>query len=111
MNIFKKILASTTLVLFITSMSVNAKEQYPVDLTFANAVEQSILAVESSAYKNIQVMTNAGVISGEFAQKTNDVLILKEYTGSTHVKTGKEKVALTFIKLDSIVSVSVYILE
>ena len=73
---------------------MTVSKQYSVDLNFNDSIEQSILAAQESGYKDINVTTTNGSIVGEFVQKTTDVLILKEDTGITHSKTGKEKVAL-----------------
>lgn len=110
MNFFKITLTSLALFSLLTVSNANAKE-YPSDLTFENAISETILALESSTYKDISVVTTAGSLVGEFVKKTKEVLILKQYTGSIHSKTGKEKVHLTFIKLDSITAISISILE
>ncbi|TEW51488.1 hypothetical protein [Psychromonas algicola] len=90
---------------------MTVSKKYAADLNFNDAIEQSILAAQESGYKDISVTTENGTIVGEYVQKTNEVLILKEETGITHSKTGKEKVELSFIKLDTIIAISVYILE
>lgn len=90
---------------------MTVSKKYAADLNFNDAIEQSILAAQESGYKDISVTTENGTIVGEYVQKTNEVLILKEETGITHSKTGKEKVELSFIKLDTIIAISFYILE
>ena len=108
-----KILKTTfiaVLAIFALANTVSA-EKYDQGLSFNDAIEESLLAVQASPYKDIYVMTISGSIAGEFVQKNQDVLILKEHTGITNTKTGKEKVSLSFIKLDSIVSISVYVSE
>jgi len=90
---------------------MTVSNKYAEDLNFNDSIEQSILAAQNSGYKEISVSTDNGTFIGEYVQKTNEVLILRENTGTIHSNSGKEKVRLSFIKLESILAISVYILE
>ncbi|RJG50705.1 hypothetical protein [Motilimonas pumila] len=99
------------LLAFAGPQSVHAEPVYPTDMSFDAAISQSIIDAKSSGYKEIVVSTTAGAFRGEYVQQTSEVLVLKQHTGNTHLKSGKEKLQLSYIRLDSIVAVSAYTLE
>lgn len=88
-----------------------AEVTYPTAMTFDAALSQSVIDAKSSGYQELIVATTGGVFRGEFVQQTNEVLVLKQNTGTTHLKTGKEKIALSYIRIDTIVAVSVHTIE
>jgi len=90
---------------------MTTSQKYPASFNFDAAIDECVSIAQETGYKDLNVLTNQGSIVGEFVQKTEQVLILREDTGITHSKTGKEKVALSFIKLDTIIAISVYTLD
>lgn len=94
-----------------TTTQVFADSNFSPTLKFDDVIDKSLSLIKESGYKNIDVITRSGSFSGEFINKTEEVLILKMKTGSTNLKAGKEKMQLSLIRLDSIEAISIYILE
>jgi hypothetical protein len=96
--------------LLIALANVNAEVVIPENLSFSSAIKLSIEQLENSPYKTLEVQTEAGVFSGDYVSKTDEVLILKTKTNSIHMKSGKEKVILTYINISNITAISVFVL-
>lgn len=107
----KKLLRFTPILLLFVINYVHADSQFSSDLSFSNAIDKSLALAKESSYTDINVVTSSGSFSGELVQKTKEVLILKTKTGNINLKTGKEKVLITFINLKTIESISAYTLE
>ncbi len=109
--LIKKLLRLVPVLLIFTISYAQADSRFPSDLNFSQAIDKSLALAQKSGYSEISVVTSSGSASGEVVQKNKDVLILKTKTGRTNLKTGKEKVLLTFVNISTIESISVYILE
>lgn len=101
---------SLLFLLLITNFAY-ADTQFSSDLTFKDAINQSLSMVEKATYKDIHVATANGVMTGELVSKTKDVIILKSKTGRMNLKTNKEVTVLTFIDLSKVELISINILE
>lgn len=97
--------------LLLTMTSVYSDSVIPENLSFSSAITLSLDQLEKSPYKSLEVQTVSGVFSGDFVSKTKDVLVLKSKTNSIHMKSGKEKVVLTYIDVSKITAISVYVLS
>lgn len=96
--------------LFVVS-NVEAKEPVDADMVFSQSIDKAIDMLEKSTYKTIEVSTIGGTFYGEFVSKSKETLVLKSVTDNTHLDSGKTRVGLVFIRLDSIVAISVSVLE
>jgi hypothetical protein len=96
--------------LLIALTNANAEIVIPEKLSFSSAIKLSIEQLEKSPYKTLQVQTESGVFSGDYVNKTDEVLILKTKTNTIHMKSGKDKVVLTYINISSIIAISVFVL-
>jgi len=105
------LLKSALILLMFAINNAYAESQFSSDLSFSDAIDKSLSLAKEANYTEINVMTTSGPVSGELVKKTKEVLILKTKTGSTNLKTGKEKVLITFINLKTIESISAYTLE
>ncbi|HED36140.1 MAG TPA: hypothetical protein ENJ08_18245 [Gammaproteobacteria bacterium] len=81
------------------------------DKNFSSAIKSSLSQLESSPYKKLEVYTASGSFSGSLVSQSAEVIVLKTKTGSTHLKSGKEKILLTSIDVRTITAVSVYVLD
>lgn len=80
-------------------------------MTFTAAIDYSLDQVKNSPYKTLHVKTTSGSFEGELVAKTKEVVILKTKTNSIHMKTGKEKVLMTYINISTITAISAYVLD
>lgn len=80
-------------------------------ITFNKALDEAFKIVMNSPYKNITVWTDSGSISGEFLKRTDGVLIMREDTGSVHLKSNKTKVNYVFVNFASIKSIAITTVE
>jgi len=81
------------------------------DKDFSTAIENSLNQLKDSPYKELEVYTTSGSFSGSLVSQSGEVIVLKTKTGSTHLKSGKEKVLLTSIDVKTITAISVYVLS
>lgn len=81
------------------------------DKDFSTAIENSLNQLKDSPYKELEVYTTSGSFSGKLFSQSVEVIVLKTKTGSTHLKSGKEKMLLTSIDVKTITAISVYILD
>ncbi len=81
------------------------------DNDFSTAIENSLNQMKGSPYKELEVYTTSGSFSGNLVSQSASVIVLETKTGSTHLKSGKEKVLLTSIDVKTITAISVYVLD
>jgi hypothetical protein len=97
--------------LFLTVPSAYSDSATPENLSFSSAITLSLDQLDKSPYKSLDVQTVSGSFSGDFVSKTEEVLILRNKTNSIHMKSGKEKIILTYIDVSKITAISVYVLS
>ena len=107
----KLLLISLSFFLMLTTMSVHSDSATPRNMFFSSALTLCLEQLEKSPYKTLVVQTVSGAFSGDFESKTKDFLILKTKTDSIHMKSGKEKLVLTYIDISKITAISVYVLS
>lgn len=108
----RKLFATTFCIyLLFSAFTVNAETGFPDKMSIEDAVNAALAQVKLSVYKDVEVMTTAGSVSGELVKRAGDVLILKKKTGSIHMKSDKEKVSFILIDIKKIVDISFYTLE
>jgi hypothetical protein len=97
--------------ILIALTNANAEVVISEKLSFSSAIKLSIEQLEKSPYKTLEVQTESGVFSGDYVSKTDEVLLLRTKTNTIHMKSGKEKVILTYINISSITAISVFVLD
>lgn len=93
------------------SSSAMAEAAFPDTMNMSSAISNVISQVGKSDYKEIEVVTKGGSLSGEFVKQSGTVLILKRRTNSINMKTNKEKIQYTLIDINSIMSIGFYSLD
>ncbi len=90
---------------------IYADTEFSGQMSMPEAIDAALKMVEESVYKDVEVLTNAGRISGELVKRSGDVLILKTMTGVVHLKTNKEKINYVLVNVNAIVGISFYSLN
>lgn len=108
----QRLLAITLSIFFmLTVTNVLSDSATRDNLDFSTAISLSLDQLEKSPYKSLEVQTVSGTISGDFFSKSQEVLVLKTKTNNIHMKSGKEKIVLTYINISKITSISIYVLS
>ncbi len=89
----------------------SADANIPKNMNFADVIEHSLGLLDKSPYAELQIHTTSGSFTGNYVSKSKDVLVLSWETDMTHMKTGKEKIQMIFIKIETITAVSIYVLK
>ena len=97
--------------LFCAQFSANAETSFPDQMTMEDAVDTALAQVEQSTYKDVEVLTTAGSVSGEYLKRSGEVLILKRKTGNIHLQLKKEKINYILIDVKNIISIAFYKLD
>jgi hypothetical protein len=111
MKLRKTIAAAVFACLLILGFSSYAEPVFSDKMTMGDALNTALKQVGSSAYKDVEVMTHAGHVSGELVKRSGDVLILKTKTGRIDMKTNKEKINYILVDTKSVVGISFYTLD
>lgn len=96
---------ATSLFVGLTQVAV-AETKFPDDMKMADAIKNVISQVNKSDYKEIEVITTNGTVSGEFVKQSGDVLILKRMSGNINLKHNKERVQYTIVNIRDVIGVS-----
>jgi hypothetical protein len=91
--------------------SAVAEIQFPDAMNISSAITQVIAQVGKSEYKDIEVVTHGGTLSGTFVRQAGSVLILKRNTNSINLKANKEKIHYILVDINNIVSIAFYTLD
>ncbi|VAW65375.1 hypothetical protein MNBD_GAMMA09-2949 [hydrothermal vent metagenome] len=83
----------------------------PADMEFPAAIKYSLDLLDKSPYKTLEISTTSGSFSGDFVSRTKGVIVLKGKTGSIHMKSGKEKLLMSYIDISTITAISIYVLD
>ncbi len=97
--------------LFLSAFSAIAEAKFPDTMTMAEAINNTISRVSKSDYKDLEVSTKGGTVSGELVKRAGDMLILKRNTGNINLKHNKEKIHYIMVDVNSITGISFYALD
>lgn len=86
--------------------SALAESKFPDDMKIAAAISHAIAQSGKSEYKDMEVMTTSGSVSGEFVKLAGSVLILKQKSGNINLKHNKERVQYIMVDVNSITGIS-----
>ncbi len=111
MKIKNTIVTTMFACLLLPALSATAETKFPDTLTMADAISNTISQISKSDYKDLEVSTTSGNVTGEFVKKAGNVLILKRNTGSINLKHNKEKIHYILIDVNSITGISFYAID
>ncbi len=83
-----------------------AETAFPDDMKMTAAINNAISQVKKSEYKDMEVTTRGGSVSGEFVKLAGSVLILKRKSGNINLKHNKERVQYIMVDVNNIIGIS-----
>ena len=83
-----------------------AETKFPDDMKMAAAINNAISQVNKSDYKDMEITTTGGAVSGEFVKLSGSVLVLKRKSGNINLKHNKERVQFIMVDVNSIIGIS-----
>lgn len=83
-----------------------AETKFPDDMKMGDAIKNAISQVNKSDYKDMEITTTNGSVSGEYVKLAGNVLILKRKSGNINLKHQKERVQYILVDVNSIVGIS-----
>jgi hypothetical protein len=107
----KTIAAAFFACLMTLAFSAYAEPDFSDKMLMGDALNTALKQVDLSVYKDIEVLTHAGRVSGELVKQSGEVLILKTKTGRIDLKTNKEKINYVLVDTKSVVGISFYTLD
>jgi hypothetical protein len=110
-NLSKTIAGALFACLLSLTFSAYAEPEFSDMVSMDDALNTALKQVDGSVYKDVEVLTCSGRVSGEVVKRSGNVLILKTKTGRTDMKTNKEKINYILVDTESIVGISFYTLD
>lgn len=90
---------------------VMAETKFTDDMKISTALNHAITAINKSDYKDMELTTTGGKVSGEFVKLSGSVLILKQKSGNINIKHNKDKIQYILVDVNNIIGISFFALD